>query len=300
MPVISVLASTLTPQTTLAYKCVGTATGSFYNEGKVYDNDTNPLYKNYVQNQTYQNGSCVVTVPDEEYTPSGNSGSQSCEGGDPLIDGRCYTMRTLNTTTVPIKGNGTNAAADAWGCGAGDKYNASTHTCDEQDCGSIVDPCEKHAPSERVADDSDPGTTQTTYTCTDRTVNPPTTYTVAKGQKCKDGSNPAATVGGSGTGIQGSSGSCGGAKTNLISCDGSGVDAIGNVLKMILTIMSVGVGVLAVGGFVYAAILYASAQDNASQTKKAIEVVTNVVIGLLLYLFMVAIVNWLVPGGVIG
>ncbi|MBH1957010.1 hypothetical protein I8H84_05530 [Candidatus Saccharibacteria bacterium] len=104
--------------------------------------------------------------------------------------------------------------------------------------------------------------------------------------------NPASPIGGEGE--------CGGAKVNLLSCSGSGEEAIGGILKLVLTIMSVGVGILAVGGIVYGAILYASAQDNAGQTKKAVEVITNTVIGLLLYGLMIAIVNWLIPGGVIG
>ncbi|RYF28407.1 MAG: hypothetical protein EOO17_04895 [Chloroflexi bacterium] len=95
------------------------------------------------------------------------------------------------------------------------------------------------------------------------------------------------------------SGDCGGAKTNLIPCSGSGEGAITGVLVFALQIMTVGVGILAVGGITYGAILYASAQDNAGQTKKAIEVITNTVIGLLLYMFMFAILNLLVPGGVL-
>lgn len=93
---------------------------------------------------------------------------------------------------------------------------------------------------------------------------------------------------------------CGKAQTNILSCDkdSSGSEVIGYILKAILMIMSVGVGILAVGGIVYGAILYSSAQDNAAQTKKAIEVIINTVIGLLLYIFMYSILNWLVPEGV--
>lgn len=97
----------------------------------------------------------------------------------------------------------------------------------------------------------------------------------------------------------GSGKKCGEAEVNLISCEGQGATAIGDILKQVLLIMSVGVGILAVGGIVFGAILYASAQDNAGQTQKAIQIITNTVIGLLLYIFMFAIVNWLVPGGVI-
>lgn len=119
--------------------------------------------------------------------------------------------------------------------------------------------------------------------------------------KCADGSKPGENPPNKPTGSGGSTtgGTCGKAKTNILSCTGDGATAIGDVLKTILTIMSIGVGILAVAGIVYGAILYSSAQDNAAQTKKAIEVIINTVIGLLLYVFMYAILNWLIPGGVL-
>ncbi|RYF45509.1 MAG: hypothetical protein EOO27_41210, partial [Comamonadaceae bacterium] len=134
-----------------------------------------------------------------------------------------------------------------------------------------------------------------------------------QGKDCRQFSGPeklACEEGADNSGAQGSPGapgntnqqtgnSCGGAKTNLIPCSGSGEGAITGVLVFALQIMTVGVGILAVGGITYGAILYASAQDNAGQTKKAIEVITNTVIGLLLYMFMFAILNLLVPGGVL-
>lgn len=95
-------------------------------------------------------------------------------------------------------------------------------------------------------------------------------------------------------------GQCGKAKTVLIPCTGAGLEGIGSVLKLVLNILSVGIGIVAVGGIVYGAILYTSARDNSGQTQQAIGIIRNVVIGLLLYIFMVSILNWLVPGGVVG
>lgn len=103
-----------------------------------------------------------------------------------------------------------------------------------------------------------------------------------------------------GANVSGSDGKCAGVDTSLITCDGTGEGAIIGVLSLVIQILSAGVGILAVAGIVYGAILYASAQDNSGQTQKAITVITNTVIGLLLYVFMVVIINWLVPGGVIG
>jgi hypothetical protein len=95
-------------------------------------------------------------------------------------------------------------------------------------------------------------------------------------------------------------GECGGAKTNLIDCKGSGSQAISGVLKGILFVLTILIGIVATGGIVYGAVLYASAQDNAGQVGQAKTIIRDVAIGLLLYGFMIAIINWLVPGGVIG
>lgn len=97
----------------------------------------------------------------------------------------------------------------------------------------------------------------------------------------------------------GDAGNCGEAKTNIITCKGSGEDAIASVLIMFLMVLTAIVGVVAVGGIVYAAILYASASDNSGQVSQAKTIIRDVAIGLLLYGFMAAIINWLVPGGII-
>lgn len=98
-----------------------------------------------------------------------------------------------------------------------------------------------------------------------------------------------------------SSGECGGTKTHLISCDGAqGEEAIGEVIRILVIVMSILIGIVATGGLAYAGILYASARDSKEKVSEAMGVVRNVVIGLLLYVFTVAIINWLIPGGVIG
>lgn len=96
---------------------------------------------------------------------------------------------------------------------------------------------------------------------------------------------------------------CGGAKTSVINCTtGAGTSAkdsaIWTLLLVILNIMTAGIGILAVGGIVYGSLLYASAGDKADQTKKAIEIITNVVIGIVAYGLMYLILNFLIPGGI--
>ena len=93
-------------------------------------------------------------------------------------------------------------------------------------------------------------------------------------------------------------GSCGGAETSVISCEGEGSTAIINIIKQVIKILTAGVGVAAFGAVVYGAFLYTTSEGNPDKVKKAREVWTNTVIGLLMFAFMVAITNFIIPGGV--
>lgn len=92
--------------------------------------------------------------------------------------------------------------------------------------------------------------------------------------------------------------SCGGASTSIINCKSSGKDAIFDVIKMIIQILTAGIGVIAVGATIFGAILYTSSGNNPENIKKAKGIWLNVVIGLILFAFIVAITNFLIPGGV--
>ncbi len=95
--------------------------------------------------------------------------------------------------------------------------------------------------------------------------------------------------------------SCGETQTQYISCDSeTGVAAINDLIRIAVIVLSTLIGIVAVGGLVYAAVLYASARDSQSQIGDAITIIRNIVIGLLLYGFTLAIMNWLMPGSVIG
>lgn len=160
------------------------------------------------------------------------------------------------------------------------KYDASKNT----DTGPKAEGC---VPPELIANATDP--------------------LVAQAVPCNpDGSDPRANQNQNSTtttpGRQpGDAGQCGEARTNLINCGtATGTNAIANVLKIVLFIMTILIGIVATGGIVYGAVLYASASDNSSQVSQAKTIIRDVVIGLFLYGFMVVIINWLVPGGVIG
>lgn len=94
---------------------------------------------------------------------------------------------------------------------------------------------------------------------------------------------------------------CGSTKTQFIGCtSATGTGTINDLIKIAVIVMTVLIGIVAAGGLGYAAILYASARDNQGQVTSALTIVRNIVIGLLLYGFTLAIINWLLPGSVIG
>lgn len=103
-------------------------------------------------------------------------------------------------------------------------------------------------------------------------------------------------------------GECAGVPTAVINCDPSKAkedaktveeSGLWALLEITINIMAVGVGVAAVGGFIYAGMLYAAAGDNQEQVKKAIDTIRNVVIGLILFAVMFTAVNYLVPGDIL-
>ncbi|MFZ1257934.1 MAG: hypothetical protein WAQ25_00505 [Candidatus Saccharimonas sp.] len=72
------------------------------------------------------------------------------------------------------------------------------------------------------------------------------------------------------------------------------------LLLWALNIMTVGVGVAAVGALIYAGILYSSAGGGQEQVTKSKKIITDTVIGVVAYALMYLVLNWLIPGGVIG
>ena len=70
-------------------------------------------------------------------------------------------------------------------------------------------------------------------------------------------------------------------------------------LSGIIKFLTVGVGIAATGGVVYGGFLYLTAQGNASKTKQGVVTIINALIGVLLYALAFAIINFLIPGGVL-
>lgn len=96
---------------------------------------------------------------------------------------------------------------------------------------------------------------------------------------------------------------CGGAETAIIRCtaDNKGgieTNGVWYLLLMTINILTAGIGIAAVGGIIYGSILYTSAGDSESQIKKAKEIIQNVIIGLIAYVAMYALLQFIIPGGV--
>jgi hypothetical protein len=73
-----------------------------------------------------------------------------------------------------------------------------------------------------------------------------------------------------------------------------------SLLVTFIRFLTIGVGIAVAGGIITGGIIYGTARGNSSQTQKGVIVIVNAVVGLLLYLFMFAILNFLIPGGIIG
>lgn len=97
---------------------------------------------------------------------------------------------------------------------------------------------------------------------------------------------------------------CGQAMTNLISCSKDpkdrGVPVLASVLKIAIEVLTALIGIASVFGIAWEALNYAKAQDDSSEVSKAKNRIQDIIIGLVVYALMIVIINWLVPGGVIG
>jgi hypothetical protein len=96
---------------------------------------------------------------------------------------------------------------------------------------------------------------------------------------------------------------CGGVTTSIIHCDQTGGvgktsdSGVWGILLLVINILTAGVGIAAIGGVVYGSILYTSAGGSPEQVKKAMGIITNVVIGVIAYALMFSALNFLIPGG---
>ena len=72
------------------------------------------------------------------------------------------------------------------------------------------------------------------------------------------------------------------------------------LLTLVLNVLTGLVGVVAVGVFVYAGILYSSAGSDSNKVTQAKNLIAETTVGLLVYAVLFFVLNWLIPGGIIG
>lgn len=99
--------------------------------------------------------------------------------------------------------------------------------------------------------------------------------------------------------------SCAGVETSVIDCSSDGDAALMDIVRQAIGMITGAVFALAIAAVIYGAVLYSSAggggsSDKPGSVQKAKSIWTNTVIGLALYAFLVAITNFLIPGGIFG
>ena len=78
---------------------------------------------------------------------------------------------------------------------------------------------------------------------------------------------------------------------------GPGGEGIFNVLNIVLNVLTVGVGIAATAGIIFAALRYSQARDNTESAAGAKKMIINIVIGLAVWALFYAMIQWLLPGG---
>ena len=79
-------------------------------------------------------------------------------------------------------------------------------------------------------------------------------------------------------------------------CDDGKGSGVLDILRLVVNILSVGVGVLGVLGIVIAGIQYLTSAGNEEQMRKAKRRIFEIVIGLAAYVLIYALLSWLLPG----
>lgn len=81
--------------------------------------------------------------------------------------------------------------------------------------------------------------------------------------------------------------------------DAAGQKALTDLVTHLIQFMAIGVGVVIVLMMGYAGFQYLTAGDNPNQISQAKKRMVDILIALLLYIFALAFLNWLTPGGVL-
>lgn len=83
--------------------------------------------------------------------------------------------------------------------------------------------------------------------------------------------------------------------SNGESCDDGQGGEIVRILNLVVSIMTIGIGILGVVGITVVGIQYLTAGGSEEQTRKAKRRLFEIVIGLVAYVLIYALLRWLVP-----
>lgn len=72
-----------------------------------------------------------------------------------------------------------------------------------------------------------------------------------------------------------------------------------DLVVTIFRFLSALVGLLAIGGVIAGGIMWSTSQGNPANTAKGAKIIGNTLMGVALYFLLVAIANFLVPGGIL-
>lgn len=80
-----------------------------------------------------------------------------------------------------------------------------------------------------------------------------------------------------------------------VNCDTEG-GGIWEILEIVVNILTVGIFVAAVAGFVIAGVMYGTAAGDEAKVKKAKEWILNIIIGLLVFAVLRTVFGFMMPG----
>lgn len=92
--------------------------------------------------------------------------------------------------------------------------------------------------------------------------------------------------------------SCNGVETSIdLGCNDYDTDSISGIIMYVINFLAIGVGIAVLAGIAWGGFTYARAGGDTSATKQGMDTIRNAVIGLVLFIFMYAAVDFMVPGG---
>lgn len=91
---------------------------------------------------------------------------------------------------------------------------------------------------------------------------------------------------------------CNGVETSIdFGCNNYQTDSVSAIIMYVINFMAIGVGIAVVAGIAWGGLTYARAGGDSSATKQGMDMIRNAIIGLVLFIFMYAAADFLIPGG---